>query len=160
MSITIRSSAAFGAAQTGLVTVGYQLQNDDGTPNGSRITADIVEQGHGLYSKAVVVLPDAFSGYIIWDTGGGSPLYAFDTYPNAVQLSAEGLDAVAMADISAVPAMTGSLKQAVNWMFALMRNKRTESGSIETLYKTNGSTVVATSDKADDNTTFTRGMYS
>lgn len=75
-------------------------------------------------------------------------------------LSSTGLDQVVMSDITAVPAITGTLKAAINWMFALMRNKRTETATTETLFKDDGSTSVATSTKADDNTTFTRGKYS
>ncbi len=79
---------------------------------------------------------------------------------NSYGLAATGMDAVVMSDITAVPAMTGSVKAAINWMFALMRNKRTETATVETLFKDDGSTAVATSTKSDASGTFTRGEFS
>ncbi len=78
----------------------------------------------------------------------------------AVRLSSAGLDSIVMSDITAVPSMTGTLKAAINWMYALMRNKRTETATVETLFKDDGSTSVATSTKSDSSGTFTRGEYS
>lgn len=68
--------------------------------------------------------------------------------------------AQALADIASVPAITASAKDALNWLFALARNKRTQTATTETVYKDDGSTSLATSTKSDDGTTFTRGKYS
>lgn len=68
--------------------------------------------------------------------------------------------AQALADIASVPAITASAKDALNWLFALARNKRTQTATTETVYKDDGSTSLATSTKSDDGTTFTRGEYS
>ena len=68
--------------------------------------------------------------------------------------------AQALADIAAVPAMTASALSGLNWLFALARNKRTQTATTETVYKDDGSTSLATSTKSDDGTTYTRGEYS
>jgi hypothetical protein len=66
----------FGASFGGLATVGYQLKNADGSNNGSRVTSGVAElvAGTGIY-RATVTFPSAFRGYVVWDTGGGSPVY-------------------------------------------------------------------------------------
>lgn len=66
----------------------------------------------------------------------------------------------ALSDIASVPAITASAKDALNWLFALARNKRTQTATTETVYKDDGSTSLATSTKSDDGTTYTRGEYS
>ena len=68
--------------------------------------------------------------------------------------------AQALADIASVPAMTASALSGLNWLFALARNKRTQTATTETVYKDDGSTSLATSTKSDDGTTYTRGEYS
>lgn len=79
---------------------------------------------------------------------------------NSYGLAATGMDAVLMSDISAVPAITASVKSALNWMFCLARNKRTQTSTTETVFENDGTTTVGTSTKSDDGTTFTRGKYS
>ena len=74
-------------------------------------------------------------------------------------LSATGVDLILMSDIAAVPGITATLKQAINWLFCVMRNKRTQTATVETLMKDDSATTLATSAKTDDNVTFTRGKY-
>ena len=68
--------------------------------------------------------------------------------------------ATALSDIAAVPAITASALSGLNWLFALARNKRTQTATTETVYKDDGTTSLATSTKSDDGTTYTRGEYS
>lgn len=75
MAYTSVRHASFGISKAGLLTVGYQLVNYDGTNYGSRLTAGVVDLGDGAYG-ASVVFPDGFRGFIKWDTGEGSPGYA------------------------------------------------------------------------------------
>ncbi len=63
------------------------------------------------------------------------------------------------AEPAAVVAATSSLKDKINWIFSLLRNKRTQTSSTETLFADDGTTPVATSSKADDGTTATRGEW-
>ena len=64
-------SVNFGPAYTGLSTVGYKL---DGA---ARTTAGVSElaAGTGMYGATI---SDTYAGRVLWDTGGGSPVYAVD----------------------------------------------------------------------------------
>lgn len=81
MSILLLKNVNFGSGQSGLSTVGYRLLDTVGNLSGSRITAGIGEilAGSGLYS-ASVHFSNNFSGSIVWDTGGSSPVYATEEY--------------------------------------------------------------------------------
>jgi len=65
-----------------------------------------------------------------------------------------------MSDLAAVPGITASALNALNWMYVQSHNKRTQTSTTETVFKNDGSTPVGTSTKSDDGTTFTRGAYS
>ena len=76
MAISISKICSMGSSQTGLVgTIGYTLLKVDGTVEVARSTAAIFEVGGGVYGK-YISFPDDFVGSIVWDTGGGSPVYA------------------------------------------------------------------------------------
>ena len=110
------------------------------------------------------------------DTGGGADVTGgtiiFDCWYRPITddgaLAGDDIDqdsrtwfwAQALADIASVPAITASAKDALNWLFALARNKRTQTATTETVYKDDGTTSLSTSTKSDDGTTFTRGKYS
>jgi hypothetical protein len=63
---------SFGNGKDNLSTVGYQLFNVNGSPNGTRLTAGIQVLGQGQYG-AQVSLPSGFRGRIQWDTGEQVP---------------------------------------------------------------------------------------
>lgn len=67
--------------------------------------------------------------------------------------------AKAMADMTAVPAATGTVLDAINWLFMLGRNLLTQTATTATLKKDNSTTTVATSAVADDGTTFSRAKW-
>lgn len=66
----------------------------------------------------------------------------------------------AMSELSSVPGVTGSVLQALEWLFVLARNKREQTSTEETLYKDDGTTEIATAGKTDDGVTMTRSEYS
>ena len=68
--------------------------------------------------------------------------------------------AQALSDIASVPAITASAKDALNWLFALARNKLTQTATTQTLKKDDGTTTVGTASVSDDGTTFTRNEWS
>ena len=80
--------ADFGPRYTGLNTVGYTL------PGGSRATSGVseIQAGTGVYG-ASITHSDTISGSIMWDTGGGSPAYAFEEV-NPNKLASDGLDSI------------------------------------------------------------------
>ena len=69
------STVNFGTDYTGLATVGYTLYNNSGSVYQARVTSDIVEFGStGIYG-AKVNLPTDNPVMVLWDTGGGTPVY-------------------------------------------------------------------------------------
>ena len=72
-TITRYYLADFGPRYSGLATVGYTL------PDGSRTTSVVSElqAGTGVYGAAITH-SESLSGALTWDTGGGSPVYAFE----------------------------------------------------------------------------------
>ena len=80
MSITLPKTCSIGGGNTGLVaTIGVTLLNPDGTTHTARATADIYEIGGGCYGKEIT-FEDNWNGVIMWDSGGGSPVYASEEY--------------------------------------------------------------------------------
>ena len=71
----------------------------------------------------------------------------------------ETLSTSTRAELASVPAASATLVDKVTWMYMLLRNRRTQSNTTETVYADDGSTSVATSTKSDDGTTYTRGEY-
>ncbi len=76
MAYTRYAAVNFGSGKAGLAsTVGYQLYNTDGTPNGARIGGTALDLLAGSYG-AVITFPDNFVGSLRWDTGEVTPVYA------------------------------------------------------------------------------------
>jgi hypothetical protein len=81
----------------------------------------------------------------------------------AAQVNTEVLDVFTVdtfAEASAVPAATSTLKDKLNWLFALARNKLTQTSTTQTVYADDASTPVATSTVGDTGTTASRGEWS
>jgi len=68
--------ASFGSGKTSIATVGYAEMNGSTTVV-ARTTTGVVETGGGVY-MVPVTLNSATTG-LLWDTGEGTPVYAFDT---------------------------------------------------------------------------------
>ena len=80
MSLTLPKTCSMGGSKTGLVaTIGVTLLNPDGTTHTARATAGIYEIGGGCYGKEIT-FEDNWNGVLLWDTGGGSPVYASEEY--------------------------------------------------------------------------------
>lgn len=87
--VIIPRSVNFGTAHASLSTVGYTLKNFDGTTKLARATAGIVElvTAKGIYGGNIA-FDDGWDGFIIWDTGEGSPVYASENFHHAVYAGA------------------------------------------------------------------------
>lgn len=74
------STANFSAANAGLATVGYKIFNLDGSQYAARTTSGVVELGTstGIY-RTIVTYPPFFQGFVLWDTGGATPVYASES---------------------------------------------------------------------------------
>lgn len=84
---------------------------------------------------------------------------------NVITASALNADAVdeiwdeAMTELSAVPAVTASLRDALRWIFLQSRNKITQTSTTQALRNDADSGNVATAAISDDGTTFTRAEW-
>lgn len=81
---------------------------------------------------------------------------------SAAQVNAEVVDALATdtyAELAAVPAATSSLSAKINWIFALARNKLTQTATTQTLRNDADSGSIGTAAVSDDGTTATRAEW-
>lgn len=82
---------------------------------------------------------------------------------DADALAANAVDEIwakALTELSAVPAVTATTLDALNWVFTLARNKIEQTSSTSTLKKDDGTTTLATSAVSDNGTTFERAKWS
>ena len=80
----------------------------------------------------------------------------------AGDVNAQVVDALSVdtyAEPGSVPAATSSLKDKINWLFMLARNKRITSGTSDKVRNDADSADVGTAALSDDGTNFTRGEY-
>ena len=70
----------FGSGNAGLSTVGYTIYKEDETIQQARTTDGVSELGisTGIY-RATITYPQNFKGFILWDTGTGTPRYASES---------------------------------------------------------------------------------
>lgn len=89
----------------------------------------------------------------------GSPTTALNLSGTTVKdLSATGLDLIAMADMAAAaPSITANARVALNWLYEMMRNKKTQTATTFILMKDDGTTTLTTAPVSDDGTVFTMG---
>lgn len=67
--------ADFGDNYDGIGTTGYRFYKNDNSDASLRTTDDVVDLGNGGYGVPDAFVPSDAVG-IVWDTGGGSPVYA------------------------------------------------------------------------------------
>lgn len=85
----------FGAAKSGLSTVGYTIYNTDGTIKSARSTSSVVEIGTstGIYAANISI--DTGSDYIVlWDTGDANIRYATEEYRTQLNTIQEETDII------------------------------------------------------------------
>ena len=81
---------------------------------------------------------------------------------SAAQVNAEVVDVIrtdTVAEIAAVPAANASLHAMIQWLFSLVRNKRTTTESSDTLRNDADDADVAEATLSHTATTFTKGKY-
>lgn len=74
-------SVNFGAAKSGLYSVGYTLYTSAGVLQQARTITGVyeVQSSTGIYG-AFISFEDNWSGFILWDTGEATPVYAVESY--------------------------------------------------------------------------------
>lgn len=88
---------------------------------------------------------------------------AVSTRATPAQVNTEVLDVLTVdtfAEASAVPAATSTLKDKLNWLFILARNKLTQTSTTQLVRNDADSATVGTSTLSDDGTTAIRGEFS
>lgn len=88
---------------------------------------------------------------------------AVSTRATPAQVNTEVLDCLVTdthAEASSVPAATSSLKDKINWVFALARNKLTQTSTTQTLRNDADSGSIGAATVADDGTTASRAEWS
>lgn len=86
--------------------------------------------------------------------------------PDTISLAAinaevdTALGTTTYAELSAVPAATSTLADKINWLFALARNKITQTSTTLTLRNDADGADIASSTVSDDGSTATRGEFS
>jgi len=85
MAINIVKTVNFGTNKGGLSAPGYRIVSTSGDLSGSRITSGVGEviSSSGIYSASVHIA-DNFTGYILWDSGESTPIYASEDIDNTI----------------------------------------------------------------------------
>ena len=81
---------------------------------------------------------------------------------DADALAADAVDEIwakTMTELSAVPAINASTLAALSWVFTLARNKIQQTSSVQTIFKDDTTTTLATAGVSDDATTFQRNEF-
>ena len=84
---------------------------------------------------------------------------------DAIDADALAADAVteiwakAMSELASVPAVNGTVLQALEWIFLLARNKLTQTATTQTLRNDADNATIGASAVSDDGSTFTRGEW-
>lgn len=150
-----------GAQQTDdLIKASLEIWNDLTDSNAVRFS--ITQKGGGTDKNFpwVVLREDNEVGSFV---AGAITAAAIAT--DAIDADALAADAVteiwakAMSDLAAVPGATASVLSGINWLFELSRNRMTQNSTTGSLYKDDGTTVLATTTVADNGTTFDRGEF-
>jgi hypothetical protein len=121
---------------------------------GGNVTGSVGSVATGGIAAASFAAGAIDAAAIAADAIGSSELAA-----TAATEIANAVAAIAMADPSAVPAVTATLQQTLSWILALSRNKVTQTATEQKLYQDDTSTLVATSTHSDDGTTHVRGEF-
>lgn len=136
----------------------------------------VIPDPNTIQSTIIGLAIDNDIDLIVRDGGGGANVTGgtiiFDVWYRPITddgaLAGDDIDepmrdhfwAKALSDIASVPAMTASALSGLNWVFALARNKLTQTATTQTLKKDDGTTTVGTASVSDDGTTFTRNEWS
>jgi hypothetical protein len=138
MTIAIPRSVAFGNSKTGLGSVGITLLNPDGTEHTARSTVDVFEMGGGGYGKNIA-FPDDWKGIIKWDSGEGSPVYAYEDYnylemrgdKTGYELSAAGVDAI----LDEVIEGATTFRQMLRLILSVLAGKSSGGGTVTLTFR-------------------------
>lgn len=110
----------------------------------------------------LTALPNAAAG-----GSGGLPTGDSTGAVTVSSVTSDGVDTIWAKEVSSTGIFTGSgieapgtsIFTAMNALFILGTYKRTQDGTTENVYSSDGSTLIAVTTKSDDGSTFTRNQY-
>ncbi|MGH7179992.1 MAG: hypothetical protein ACREJC_21625, partial [Tepidisphaeraceae bacterium] len=108
------------------------------------------------------ILPSGAADVRLWNGTAPNNLIAGRVDANAQALAASVVDdiwAKTMTELSAVPAISASVLAALSWVFELARNRITQTASVQTVFKDDATTTLATSAVSDNGTTYERPEF-
>ena len=100
--------------------------------------------------------------FTLTDNAGGAVTVSDDARFDVAQVRAEVVAALITdlyAESAGVPAATASIKDKLNWIATVMRNKATQTATTKTIRNDGDSGDIASATISDDAVTFTRGKY-
>lgn len=158
MTQSVPFDAYLGASKTGqaIGCIVYQL-------NGSTVYSAFsttgwyeAPSGSGAFHHAGLTLPDA--GGVVAVGVSGTEYIRSAVGPAASSGGATAADVWDYANVepASVPASNASVGAILGWLFALARNRITQTATQQTLYADNGTSVIGTSAQGSDLHTYTR----
>lgn len=155
-------TAEIGAAGAGLTAINLP----DQTMN---ITGDITGNLSGSVGSVAGAVGSVGVGGIATTSFAAGAIDAAAIAANAIGAAELATDAVneirdairdlAMVEPSAVPAVTGTLRDVLSWLLVLSRNKITQTATTQLVRNDADAATIATSTHSDDGTTHTRGEF-
>ena len=139
-------------------------------------TSAIILQSYGSAAPLRLVGLDFNGNSIVLENVGGTVKGKISGHLNGDVVGSVGsLAAQAKADVNAEvkdvieidtqaeptspPSSTSSLRDKIEWVFTLWKNKRTSTSSLETVFGDDGVTPISTSTKSDAGGMFTKGKF-
>lgn len=122
----------------------------------ARITLNIEDQGTKTWADKCITI----------DTYGNASAQHATQDVNVLSISGDStaadnleawFDDTATTELSACPAGTAAFRDQLKYLFAVARNKFTQTSTTGTLFKDDGSTTLCTFSDSDNGTTFTAG---
>lgn len=115
-----------------------------------RVDSDVGAMQAGVVTAAAIAAGAITAAKFAADAIDGTALAA---------TAVDEIWAKAMTEIGAVPAVTASTLDAIRWMFALSRNKITQTATTQLLRNDADAATLGTSTVSDDGTTAIRGKF-
>lgn len=162
-SILMIDSSDSKTGKTGL-TLTIAVSKDGASFN--TITPTVTELTNGWYSIALTSSHTDTLGdfaYHITGTGADSTDILDQVIVDAGATPAQVATIVAtvldtpVSELASIPGTSASLRDMVKFIFQYLRNKRSITSLVETLFKFDSSTSLGTATIGDDGTTFTKG---
>jgi len=124
-----------------------------GAPAGVSVSADVAAVKVDTAATLVDTAEIGTAGAGLTNLGGMSTTMKAQVNTEVV----DTLNTDTYAELASVPAATTTLRNMLQWLFMLGRNKMTQTATTKTLLADDTTTSVATSTVSDDGTTFTDG---